>query len=51
MYVNSVVTGTTKVIHGSIWQYAGDHAITDVRLLIVLVLNENIIIWKNIKIS
>ena len=54
MYVNSVVTGTTKVIHGSIWQYAGpigDHIITDVRLLIVLLLNENIIIWKNIQIS
>ena len=51
MYVNSVVTGTTKVIHGmqyagSIWQYAGpigNHIITDVLLLIVLVLNESLI--------
>ena len=54
MYVNSDNQGHTWQYAGSIWQYAGpigDHIITDVRLLVVLLLNENIIIWKNIKIS
>ena len=39
--------GHTWQYAGSIWQYAGpigDQIITDVRLLIVLVLNKNIII-------
>ena len=46
--------GHTWQYAGSIWQYAGligDYIITDVRLLVVLLLNENITIWKNIKIS
>ena len=54
MYVNRDNQGHTWQYAGSIWQYAGplgDHIITDVRLLVVLLLNENIIIWKNIKIS
>ena len=46
MYVNSEVTVTTKVIH--VPAFGGmmyvDHIITDVLLLIMLVLNENIII-------
>ena len=46
VYVNSEVTGTTKVIHvpafGSMLYV--DHIITDLLLLIVLALNENIII-------
>ena len=45
MYVNSdwENQGHTNT---SLWQYAVDPIITDVPLLIVLVLNENIIIWK-----
>ena len=46
VYVNSEVTWTTKVIHVS--AFGGmlyvDDIITDLLLLIVLVLNENIII-------
>ena len=47
MYVNRDNQGHTWQYAGSIWQYAGpigDHIITDVRLLVVLLLNENIII-------
>ena len=52
MYVNNVVTGTTKVIHVPAFvSMLSFHIITDMRLLIVLVLNQIIIIWKNIKIS